>query len=420
MQRVIPLTLLTTALLLIEYYVYLGIRSAFPSGWPLRLAIGIQVASILITVGAFLRMFTEFSNGMSISDGLSNALMGLMVTFFFTKLAFVLTILVGDLYRIGEYLFSSIASLFSDSGAEVSMEGRRKFVGQMGVALAALPFASFLFGITRGKYNYKVHHVTLNYPDLPAAFDGFKIAQISDVHAGSFDNYDAVKRGIDTIQAQQPDLILFTGDLVNNLAEEVEPYINAFKSLTAPFGKFSVMGNHDYGEYVEWPSALAKAENERRLRGHHRSMDFRLLENESVLLRKEGEAIRLAGVENWGKPPFPSKGDLDQALAGEGQNDFTVLMSHDPHHWEEKVIYNNQHVHLTLSGHTHGMQMGVDIPGLKWSPVKYRYKRWAGLYDEMGRYLYVNRGFGFIGFPGRVGIWPEITVFELKRAENQA
>jgi predicted MPP superfamily phosphohydrolase len=256
---------------------------------------------------------------------------------------------------------------------------------------------------------------TLFFDDLPQNFDGFTITQLSDIHSGSFDDEVAVQQGIDLANAQGSDVLLFTGDIVNNVAEEIEHWQQHFAQLTAPMGVFSILGNHDYGDYIEWESKEAKAQNLQKLKDIHGKMGFDLLLNEHRTLRKGDQKITLAGVENWGKPPFPQYGDLNQALQGSAHN-FIVLMSHDPSHWRAKVLDYAQKIHLTLSGHTHGMQFGIEIPGwFKFSPVKWKYPEWADLYTEKGRNLYVNRGFGFLGFPGRVGIMPEITVITLKK-----
>ncbi|HEX2901807.1 MAG TPA: metallophosphoesterase, partial [Bacteroidia bacterium] len=296
------------------------------------------------------------------------------------------------------------------------MPGRRKFMGQLGLVIVGIPFAGALYGMLKGKYDFTLHKETLRFADLPAAFDGLRIVQISDIHAGTFDSMSGVQAGIDLIMAQKPDLILFTGDLVNNLATEVEPYIEMFGKLTAPLGKYSVLGNHDYGHYYQFESQQAKVDNHLQIRQQNERMGFRMLHNAHLRLEKEGENIVLAGVENWGNPPFPQYGDLDKTFEGVEDAEFTVLMSHDPSHWDAQVRGHRKHVHLQLSGHTHGAQFGVEIPGVKWSPAQWRYSQWAGLYSDAQQHLYVNRGFGHIGFPGRVGIWPEVTLIELRRA----
>lgn len=292
---------------------------------------------------------------------------------------------------------------------------RRKFVQATSTVLAGLPFLSLIQGITFGKYNYQVRNVKLSFPDLPKAFHGFKIVHISDIHSGSFDSKSEVAKGIDLINQQKPDLIAFTGDLVNSKSDEIEPFIDIFGKLRAKHGVVSTKGNHDYGLYYNWPNQQAHAQDQKDMETNHKRLGFELLNNSHKIIQKGNDKISIAGVENWGKAPFPQLGDLDAATKGSERAPFTVLLSHDPSHWDEEILDHKKHFHLTLSGHTHGMQFGVEIPEFKWSPVKYRYPRWAGLYEEKNQYLYVNRGFGFIGFPGRVGIMPEITVIELKQ-----
>jgi len=271
-----------------------------------------------------------------------------------------------------------------------------------------------LQGMVKGRYDYEVHEIELFLAELPEAFDGFRIVHISDFHAGSFDQEQAVARGFQMIKNLEADLLLFTGDMINDFAEEVEPYIEKFKALQAPFGKFSTLGNHDYGASVQWESDFLEKQNLDKLVRHQQNMGFRLLMNESVRLEKEGQFINLIGVENWGKPPFPQKGDLNKAMNEVKAGEFNLLLSHDPSHWEAQILDHPLPLHLTLSGHTHGAQMGVETPGWKWSPAQYFYPQWAGLYQRGNQHLYVNRGFGYIGIPARMGIWPEITHLILK------
>ncbi len=292
---------------------------------------------------------------------------------------------------------------------------RRKFISQTALVISAIPFLGILHGVLIGKYRYRVIHHTLEFDDLPEEFDCFTITQISDIHSGSFDNKKKLEYGIELINEQGSDVILFTGDLVNNQAIEMEPWIETFKKLEAPMGIYSILGNHDYGDYVSWPSKEAKAANMQRLYKIQKELGFTLLRNENVKLERKGASIDLIGIENWGKG-FGQYGDLKKATANLSDQSFKILMSHDPSHFDEEVKNFSQFIHLTLSGHTHGMQFGIEIPGfIKWSPVSLRYPKWAGLYEELGRYLYINRGFGFLAFAGRVGIWPEITVIKLKR-----
>jgi hypothetical protein len=273
----------------------------------------------------------------------------------------------------------------------------------------------------KGKYNYKVLQYTLEFDDLPSSFDGYTLTQISDIHSGSFDNPEKVKYAVDLVNKQQSDLILFTGDLVNNVAQEMDAWKDTFATLKATDGVYSVLGNHDYGDYVSWESAEKKQENLQALIALQKDMGWDVLLNESRTIQKNQQAIKLVGVENWGEGGFKKAGDLEKACADVSAQDFTILMSHDPSHWQSRVKEHPKNIQLTLSGHTHGMQFGIEIPGwFKWSPVKYRYQNWAGIYKEFGRYINVNRGFGYLGYPGRVGIWPEVTVITLKKKSKTA
>ncbi|UTW61626.1 metallophosphoesterase [bacterium SCSIO 12741] len=403
------LILILLFLLLLEFYVFQAIQSAWSSDFSLAWEMAYWATSLFtaIAVISYNRIYrlssVEKSQGMSIFFGLAMSLI-------FTKVLFSFLMLGEDLFRMAMFAGESIYD-----GEMASWKDRNLMYNEAGLLLTSLPLLYLGFGIFKGKYRYRVHRVTLTFDHLPDAFDGFTLAQISDVHSGSFDSRKGVQKGLDLLQEQNPDLILFTGDLVNNLADEVKPYIDLFAKLKAPFGKFSVLGNHDYGEYVSWPSKEDWLNNMDRLARYEKEMGFDLLNNRHVRLEKDGESIVLAGVENWGKPPFPQRGDLQEALRGSKSDDFSILLSHDPSHWDLQVLDFPKKVDLTLSGHTHGMQFGIEIPGFKWSPVKYKYPRWAGLYEEKDRYLYVNRGFGFLGFPGRSGIWPEITLITLKK-----
>lgn len=331
-------------------------------------------------------------------------------------------ILIGTMF--GEDVFRALEGLYdkiSGKTTKYALPSRRKFISQLALGLAAIPFAGILYGVFKGRYNFKVLKYTLHFEDLPAAFDGYRITQISDIHSGSFDNKEKVEYAIDLINQQASDAILFTGDMVNNEAAEMEPYKDSFSKLNAKDGKYSVLGNHDYGDYVPWETPELKAANLERLKDIQAEMGFNLILNDTRFVEKNGERIALVGVENWGAGGFKKAGDLNKAIRNVKSEDFKVLLSHDPSHWENEVLQHKEHFHLTLSGHTHGMQFGIEIPGwFKWSPVKWRYKYWAGVYEEMGQYINVNRGFGYLAFPGRVGIWPEITVIELRKGAKTA
>ena len=330
---------------------------------------------------------------------------------FVAELIFAIFLFLGDIYR----LVLGIISNFQPEGFH--WLARSSYWIDFTLAMFAFTIVLFIYGITHGKYAYRIIKHTLYFDDLPEAFDGFTLTQISDVHAGSFTNPKAVQKGIDLINEQKSDLFVFTGDLVNNAASEIVPYIGHFSQIKAPFGQFSVLGNHDYGDYVKWPTEADKIKNLQQLKAHHADLGFKLLLDEHVELHKNEQKIILAGVENWGIG-FGERGDLQKAMQNTSTSDFKILLSHDPTHWDAQVKQFPSKIQLTLAGHTHGMQFGIEAFGIKWSPVKYRYKHWAGLKSENGRYLNINRGFGFIGFSGRIGIWPEISVIELKRKVN--
>lgn len=292
---------------------------------------------------------------------------------------------------------------------------RTIWVSELAMAIAAFVFISLLYGMTGGRHRYKVHRVMLKFDDLPKEFDGFTITQLSDIHAGSFSSRRGVEKGVSLVNKQNSDMILFTGDLVNNKASEMDPWIETFAKLKAPYGKYSVLGNHDYGDYTGWESEEAKRVNLVKLKQVHQEIGFNLLLDSFVQIKKDNAAIVLIGVENWGKGGFHKYGDLAKATAAVANDEFKILMSHDPSHWEAKTLEHDKHIDLTLAGHTHGAQFGIELFGFQWSPIKYVYPQWAGLYQRNGKYLYVNRGFGFLGFKGRLGIWPEITVITLKK-----
>lgn len=334
--------------------------------------------------------------------------------FFLLALVLGFFLLLEDVVRVLGYGYNKIVGI-SDTDAGY-FPSRRKFISGIALGLAALPFGALLYGMYRGKYNYQVLKYELEFDDLPDAFHNYQITQISDVHSGSFDDYQKVEYGVNLVNEQQSDVIFFTGDIVNNRSDELEPWKEVFSRLDAKDGVFSILGNHDYGDYAVWDTEEKKAQNLEDLKTMQKEMGFDLLLNSNRFLEKEGEKIALVGVENWGRGGFKKAGDLQKAKEGVSKEDFKILLSHDPSHWEDVVIHDDYHFHLTLSGHTHGMQFGVEIPGwVKWSPVKWRYKYWAGIYKEMEQFINVNRGFGFIGYPGRFGIWPEISVITLKK-----
>ena len=392
--------------LAIDLYAYQAFKTVFRSTATPWIYWGITLAYIILSVSISVLM----SSG-KVDYKYLGVLMGASILLAVPKLVAIIPLLIEDITRLGQFLFRAATTQPS------TLPGRRTFVSQIALGLAAIPFIGIIDGIWKGRYRYRVISHTLEFEDLPDEFDGFTIAQISDIHSGSFDNKEKVEYGVQMVNELGADAVMFTGDIVNNIATEAEPWIDTFKKLSGKNGVFSILGNHDYGDYWRFPSAQAKVDNLNRLKEIHAEMGMDLLLNESRYFERGNERLYLAGVENWGLPPFPQYGDLKTALNGIPEDAFTILLSHDPSHFDAEVKQHSKKVHLTLSGHTHGMQFGIEIPGwIKWSPVKFKYPKWAGLYPEPdGQVLHVNRGFGFLAFPGRVGMWPEITHITLRK-----
>lgn len=346
--------------------------------------------------------------------GLRNYVFAAIIGLFFAKLFASVFFLLDDIRRLLQWASSKLF-FRNTEGENLGSEGitRSIFLSWLGLGIGGGLFGSLIYGFSN-KYNYQLHRLRLAFEQLPRGFKGLKIIQISDIHSGSFTNKAAVQRGVDMILKEKPDLILFTGDLVNDRSIEMVEYMDVFRKLQAPMGVFSTLGNHDYGDYAHWDDEASKIANLDHLKEIHAQMGWRLLMNEHVVLERNNDAIALIGIENWSaKARFPKYGKMSQAYPGAEKYPFKILMSHDPSHWDAEVRPKYDEIDLTLAGHTHGMQFGVEIPGFKWSPVQYVYRQWAGLYEEGKQKLYVNRGYGFIGYPGRVGILPEITVIEL-------
>jgi len=397
---------------LIDLYAFQAVKTMFRNKW-VNLA---YLIISLIVLGNFIYQLATIDRGSGMSIKVNLAI-GLFLTFYVPKLVVIGVMFGEDIFRIPQALYRYF---FTSGTAESTsyMPSRRVFVSKLALGIAAIPFVSFLYGMVKGKYNFKVLKYVLHFEDLPEAFDGYQITQISDIHSGSFDNKEKIEYAVDLINEQNSDVILFTGDMVNNTAAEMRPWKDVFAKLNAKDGMYSVLGNHDYGDYMSWNSKEEKANNLEELKSIQKELGFDLLLDSSRYIEKNGERIAIVGVENWGKG-FKQKGDLKKASSNINEDDFKILLSHDPSHWQHQVIDDDYHYHLTLSGHTHGMQFGIEIPGwIKWSPVKWRYKYWAGIYEEKKQFINVNRGFGFLAYPGRVGIWPEITVIELKKGSK--
>lgn len=412
-----PLGALIFVILMIalDSYVFQAIKTVSHSTSPKLKTIIFSIywaISILAIIGFLIFILTgpEFLNK-KIRTYLFATILGL----FFAEFVAIVFFLVDDVRRLIQWASGKL--FFKNTEGEVITEDgitRSVFLSWLGLAAGSTLFGSLIYGYSN-KYNYKVKRISLKFDNLPPSFKGLRILHFSDVHSGSFTNKSAVIRGVEKIVAENADLVIFSGDLVNDKTSEMNDYMDVFNKITAPMGVYSTLGNHDYGDYVSWPQdGITKAQNLKNLQKAHADMGWRLLMDEHVSLEKNGEQIALIGIQNWSaKARFPKYGDMAKAYEGAEKYPFKILISHDPSHWDAKVRPQFSDVDLMLSGHTHGMQFGVEIPGFKWSPVQYVYKEWDGLYEEGKQKLYVNPGFGFIGYPGRVGILPEITVIEL-------
>lgn len=402
-------------MILLDLYVFQAVKTVSNTALPKTKAIIYSVywaISILAIIGFLIFALTgpDF-----LPKKIRTYLFATVVGLFLGKLISVIFFLVDDIRRLMQWIAGKL--FFSNTeGEHLADDGisRSVFLSWLGLVAGGTLFGSLIYGFSN-KYNYQLKKISLSFDNLPAAFKGLKIIHISDIHSGSFTDKDAVTKGVEKIMNAQPDLILFTGDLVNDRATEMEEYMDVFSKLKAPLGVYSTFGNHDYGDYVSWPfNGITKELNLLNLAKVHAALGWRLLMNEHVVLEKNGEKIALLGIENWSnKVRFPKHGKMNEAYAGTEKYTFKILMSHDPSHWDAQVRPHYSDVDLTLSGHTHGMQFGIEIPGFKWSPVQYVYKQWHGLYEQGNQKLYVNPGFGFIGYPGRVGVLPEITLIEL-------
>ncbi len=408
------LLVITVVMLLLDFYVFQAIK-VVSNGSSQRTKMVITIVFWTISVITLLFLFLmPYINYDKWPRTVRTYLFATILGLFFAKIIAVVFFLLDDIRRViqwtGTKVFFRPAETATVSGNGIS---RSVFLSWLGLGAGTALFGTLLYGFSN-KYKYELRRVKLAFNNLPASFKGLKILHISDIHSGSFTDKAAVTLGVEKALKEKPDLILFTGDLVNDRATEMENYMDVFSRLKAPLGVFSTLGNHDYGDYVQWESEAAKTANLENLKKVHADLGWRLLMNEHVALEKNNEQIALLGIENWGaKGRFPKYGRMDLAHPGTEKYPFKIFMSHDPSHWDAEVQPKYGDIDLMLAGHTHGMQFGVEIPGIKWSPVQYMYKEWAGLYEKGKQKLYVNRGFGFIGYPGRVGILPEITVIEL-------
>lgn len=421
-ESLTPMSIITLLLIAsLEYYSTSAFLALFKKPGKTFKSIALLVYSALSLFAWICLLFFRQWNIMDWPSGIRVVVIAFVMGLLSAKIIVTLFMLLGDIKRLFTWAAYKIMGKKEARPVETLAPGntprgisRSRFLSQTAWFAGGLMLTGFMYG-TQNRYRYAFKRYTIAFRRLPRAFKGLKIVQISDIHSGSFDDPRAVAQGVDMILSEKPDLILFTGDLVNSLAKEIEPYKEIFARLQAPMGVYSVLGNHDYGDYAQWPDAGAKADNLEDLKRHQKEMGWKLLMNEHVVFEKDGEKLALIGVENWSNlPQFPKHGDLAKAMEGlDPECGARILMSHDPTHWDAEVRPRFGDIDLTLSGHTHGMQFGIRLPKFQWSPVKFIYKQWAGLYKDKDQYLNVNVGYGFLGYPGRVGILPEISVIEL-------
>jgi predicted MPP superfamily phosphohydrolase len=405
-------------ILIMDFYSWWGIKkiiSGFQSRVQRTFAILYWIIPVFLILGLtfLLTLQTHISAGKIFPY--FHLVSGAFIIFYIPKLVFIIFNLFDDvIFQMRKMitLKEQIVSKPESTGKKIT---RRKLLNQVGIVFAGVPFLTLIYGVAYGRFDFTIRRLILNFPHLPPAFNGIKIVQISDFHIGTFIHHpDQVQKLVQQIDQEQPDLLFFTGDFINNLSTEMDPFIDILKSLQAKFGKYSILGNHDYGEYFPWKSQKDKDENLQRLIKIQKDLGFNLLLDESRKITIGSDHFELIGIQNWGLPPFPQYGDLNKAMKDVDLNSFKILMSHDPTHWDAQVKEKTD-IDLMLAGHTHGAQFGIEIPGWRWSPVTLRYKQWGGLYTEGKQNLYINTGLGSIGYPGRVGMPPEITVLELQK-----
>lgn len=415
----IRILIVAVILFLIDLYVFQGVKLLIQGRSLSTQRIVIWSYWIVSALSIFVLFLGQWIDWHTWPKALRVYTFAMIFVIYLTKIFITVFMLIDDIIRLFRYVFGWLAIKFSSS-KEVSDTfriSRLDFLVKTGFIVGAIPFFSLIYGMLKSAYNYKIHRTKIAFKDLPEEFEGLKMVQISDLHTGSFNTTEHLARAVELIMEEKPDVIFFTGDLVNDLHTEALPFKEIFQRLKAPHGVFSVLGNHDYGDYYKWPDIHSKIENLDKLKAFHGEVGWNLLLNEHTYLEKNGAKIGLIGVENYsGKKNFSRYGDMKQATENYQIQGVNILLSHDPSHWNTEITNDYKFIDLTLSGHTHGMQFGIEIPGFKWSPVQYMYKQWADLYEEEHQKLYVNRGLGFLGYPGRVGILPEISVFNLTKA----
>ena len=399
---------------LIDLYVYQAVKtlvSDLSTGWRKTFIYGFWAISMLSIIFVLIINTTDF-----IANDFKRIIVLGIVMIYFSKIFGVLTLMFDDIYRAISWIIGKFSQHKSNEATSADGISRSEFMSKAALIAVAVPLTTFGIGIASGAHNYRVRRRTIHLQNLPSSFDGIRIGQLSDIHSGSFFSRQGVKRGVDLLLNEKPDLVFFTGDLVNDEAKEVAKYKDLFSKVKAPLGVYSTLGNHDYGDYKGWNNLDDKKKNLANLIQSHKEMGWDILMNENRTLKVDGEEMAIIGIENWGAGRFQKYGDLQAAYAGSEDKPVKLLLSHDPSHWDAQVRPGYKDIDVTFAGHTHGFQFGVEFGDFRWSPSKYIYKQWADLYQEDNQYLYVNRGFGFIGYPGRIGIMPEITILELKKA----
>jgi len=408
----ITFALITLLLLLIDFYVYqavVTVSKTLTPGWQLAARLAFWLPTLL-SLSAL--AWWMFGDPYQLGPGARNWILTGIVSVYFSKLFAIVFLFIDDVQRGVRWVVQQVTKRDNLPGEAMT---RSEFLSKTALVATAIPFGTMAYGIISGAHDYRVKRMTVKLPHLPPSFDGLTIGHISDIHSGSFFNRTAVKGGIDMLLNERPDVIFFTGDLVNNESSEVKDYIPIFDKLRAPLGVYSVTGNHDYGDYKAWATKEAKQKNFDNLLAAHKQMGFNLLMNRHHTLEQGGEKIAILGIENWGAGRFSKYGRLAEAHRGTEEATVKLLLSHDPSHWDAQVRQQYPDIDVMFSGHTHGFQFGVELGNFRWSPSQYAYKQWAGLYTEGRHHLYVNRGFGYLGYPGRIGMPPELTVMKLTR-----